>query len=141
MKSCLLMVLATLARSDDKPKEDIDKFQGTWVVTRTETNGKPLPKLFTIKVTFDGDKLSTTVGKGKPESKGTVKLDPKRDPKGYEVTTPEGKVVPGIYELDGDTLKVCLGTPGDERPKTFETSQDDGRTLVVYRRERSSKAP
>jgi uncharacterized protein (TIGR03067 family) len=139
MKPCLLLFLTTLAWADDKPKEDIDKIQGAWTVSRMEINGKQQPKTLPVKVTFDGDKLLATVGKLKPESKGTIKLDPKQEPKWYEVKTPEGLTVLGIYELDGDTLKVCLSSPGDERPKTFETSQEDGRTFITYRREKPSK--
>jgi uncharacterized protein (TIGR03067 family) len=142
MERLLPIFLAAIVGGDDKPKQDVDKFQGTWVVSRLEINGKKQSQLFTVKVIFDGDKLLSTVGSRKPEPKGTFKLDPKREPhKGYEVTTPEGQVSPGIYELDGDTLKVCLGSPGDERPSSFETKPDDGRTLIVYRREKATKAP
>jgi uncharacterized protein (TIGR03067 family) len=141
MKTSLIAILAAIVGLYDKPKEDIDRFQGTWVGTRSEVNGTPQKAPpFTVKVTFDGDKLLTTLGKGKPELEGTFKLDPKREPhKGYEVTTPRGVVTKGIYELDGDTLKVCLGSTGDEAPKAFETEPLDGRTLIVYKREKPTK--
>jgi uncharacterized protein (TIGR03067 family) len=132
--------MSLISWADDKPKEEIDKFQGTWIVSRVEIKGMKQPQSFTIKLTFDGDKLLTTVGKREPESQGTFKIDPKREPnKGYDVTTTDGRVARGIYELDGDTLKVCLSGPDDEAPDAFETKQGDNRTLIVYKREKPTK--
>jgi uncharacterized protein (TIGR03067 family) len=137
--SLLLAVLATMLAADP-PKTDADRIQGTWDVSRIELNGRVQPKnkLFPVKVTFDRDKLLARVGKREPEIRGTFKLDQSQSPKAYDVTTPEGSMIRGIYELDGDTLKVCLSAPGDERPMAVTTSSDDGRTLIIYKR---AKAP
>ncbi len=139
MNACLIFMLVVGSAADDKPKEDADRFQGTWTVDRVERNGKKVSQLFTIRVIFDGEKLLSKVGKREPEPQGTFKLDPKAKPKGYVVTTPEGRVAKGIYELEDDTLKVCLSGPDDEAPNSFETKEDDNRTLIVYRREKSAK--
>lgn len=139
MRFCLPMILTAVSLAADQPKADLDMIQGTWDVSRTEVNGKPIRALFPIRVTFDGDKLLATVGKRPPEPKGTFKLDPGQNPKAYDVRTPEGLEVPGIYVLEGDTLKVCLGTPGGDRPASFTTDPDDGRTLIVYRRQRPAE--
>jgi uncharacterized protein (TIGR03067 family) len=88
-----------------------------------------------LSVCYGKVKLLARVGKRQPEQRGRFKLDPSRSPKAYDLTTPEGLVIRGIYELDGDTLKVCLSAPGDERPTAMKTTLDDGRTLIVYKRE------
>ncbi|HEV3166817.1 MAG TPA: TIGR03067 domain-containing protein [Isosphaeraceae bacterium] len=138
MSSCLLIALFAALPATDPPKTDADKIQGTWDVFRIERNGKAQPKdaLFRIKVTFDGDKLFTKVGKRPPEPQGTFKLDPSQTPKAYDLTTAEGSTVHGIYELEGDTLKVCLSAPGDQRPTAMKTTPDDDRTLIIYQREK-----
>lgn len=37
----------------------------------------------------------------------------------------------GIYAIDGDTLKICIGK---ERPDSFDSSRGSGRTLRVFKR-------
>ena len=44
--------------------------------------------------------------------------------------------MPGIYELDGDTLKVCFNK-GKERPKEFSINGEGEKTYFVLRRDRS----
>jgi uncharacterized protein (TIGR03067 family) len=139
MNAYLLIVLFTALPTVDPPKTDVDRFQGTWVVSRVEIHGKVQPKSFTIRVEFDDNRLLAKVGTRPPELKGTFKLDPGRTPKAYDLTTVEGTTVRGIYELDGDTLKVCLSAPGDERPTAMETGPDDDRTFIVYKREKRAK--
>jgi hypothetical protein len=43
----------------------------------------------------------------------------------------------GIYELKGDTLKVCYGS---ERPAEFKTKPDSSQKLYVFKREKPKKA-
>ena len=141
MKSCLLIVLFTGLPAVDPPKTDADRFQGTWIVARVEINGKVQPKALTIRVQFDGDRLLAKAGNRPFEARGTFKLDQGRTPKAYDLTTAEGATVLGIYELDGDTLKVCLSAPGDERPTAMKTAPDDERTLIIYKREKGPDRP
>ena len=46
----------------------------------------------------------------------------------------KGKTQEGIYELDGDILKICVGAPGSARPAQFESVAGDGRSFTVWRR-------
>jgi uncharacterized protein (TIGR03067 family) len=41
----------------------------------------------------------------------------------------------GIYQLDGNRLKLCLGKPGQPRPKDFREHRGDKKTIVVLWRE------
>ena len=38
------------------------------------------------------------------------KLDPSKKPKAIDITQLSGKgeTIPGIYSIDGDTLKICM---------------------------------
>jgi len=45
-----------------------------------------------------------------------------------------GQVYQGIYELDGQTLRLCVAPPGKPRPTEFETRPGDGRSLHLRRR-------
>jgi len=40
--------------------------------------------------------------------------------------------------VDGDTFKSCFGKPDAERPTDFTSKPGDGRTLSVWKREKSA---
>ena len=39
-----------------------------------------------------------------------------------------------IYELSGDTLKICSRGPGEPRPKKIGSTSVDGQQLMVLKR-------
>ena len=45
----------------------------------------------------------------------------------------KGKKYLGIYALEGDTLKWCVSTPGNERPTEFATK--DNQFLLILKRQ------
>jgi thiol-disulfide isomerase/thioredoxin len=65
---------------------------------------------------------------------GTLKLAPTQRQKVYDRTLPDGRLCRGIYHLDGDHLKICLGFPGAERPTDFTTKPGEQSSLMVYKR-------
>ena len=46
----------------------------------------------------------------------------------------KGKSQSGIYELSGDTLRVCMSAPGGPRPSDFSSKPGDGRSYTVWQR-------
>ena len=88
-------------------------------------------------VTFEGDKH--TVKKGDEVIQvGTQKLDPSKSPKTIDVTMTEGlnkgTVMLGIYEIDGDTLKVCFDAEGKKRPTEFKSAPGSQTFVNVHKR-------
>jgi uncharacterized protein (TIGR03067 family) len=69
--------------------------------------------------------------------KGTIKLDAAKKPKAIDAY-PAGRDKPllGIYEFDGDKLKLCFAAPGKERPAAFTSAEGSGHTLTVWVREK-----
>jgi uncharacterized protein (TIGR03067 family) len=67
--------------------------------------------------------------------RGTFTVDPTTMPKTIEVTFPEGpeasRTSRGIYELEGDTYKICIGRVGRERPEDFTSEPGSGHALQV----------
>ncbi len=144
-RRALLILTAALLAAADKPpddvKKDLEKMQGTWVMTVLEIDGKLVPeeKLKDTTLVIKGDKYTTTV-KGKSHE-ATFTLDPAKKPKAIDMTMADGpnkdKVHRGIYELDGDTLRLCRGQqPDRERPAEFGTWPDSGVFLVVWKRQK-----
>ncbi len=116
-------------------KEELKKFQGTWKIELQEEDGKKLSEaeLKGRTISF-GSSLFLVRKKGAMEQIGKVKIDPAKKSINATVDkgTHEGDLLPGIYELDGDTLKICLSTDGDSRPKDFKPGPD--RLLMVCKR-------
>jgi hypothetical protein len=71
---------------------------------------------------------------------GKIKIDPvkKTINASVEKGAREGDLLPGVYDLDGDTLKICLSTDGDSRPKDFKPGAD--RLLMVCKRVAATKS-
>ena len=113
---------------DPSSKQDHAAIQGEWVVVSAESNGEPPPPglLDAAKFVFAGDSLDL-LGK-----KGTFVLDASTNPR--QVDFVRGKIRQiGIYELDGDSLKLCVG-PEDDRPKAFKTKPRTDHSLFVLKR-------
>ena len=131
----------TGTRADDKEdvKKELKKFEGTWTVESMESGGKKIPAeaMKDVTLTFEGDKYTVKNGKDVIQV-GMQKLDASKSPKTLDGTVIEGfgkgAVMPGIYEIDGDTLKVCYDEEGKKRPTEFKTAAGSQTTLAVYKR-------
>lgn len=127
--------------ADDKAalEKEARKFQGTWTIESSEAGGQKLPadELKGIIVTFEGDKHTVKKGDEVIQS-GTQKLDPSKSPKTIDVTMTEGvnkgAVMLGIYEIDGDTLKVCFDAEGKKRPTQFKSAPGSATFVNVHKR-------
>jgi len=122
---------------EDNGKDVLKKIQGTWKFVSQEIEGKPRPKEELAKqtITFAGDKW-TVRRDDKVIQAGTHKFDPTKKPAQVDAVVAEGEdkgsTMLGIYELKGDTIKVCFDPKGKERPKDF-TSKAGRMTAVVER--------
>ncbi len=136
MKMLLAVVAVGLLLAADKPKddagkEDLEKLQGSWQAVEGERNGEKAPEdqIKKVTATFKGDKVTVKRG-DTTESEQTVTLDPTKNPKTIDVT-PDSK---GIYELDGDTLKVRYSKEGTERPTKLTGKTKEGEIQIIFKR-------
>lgn len=139
----IMAVAAAVLVAADEPKGDaakkeMDKFQGTWTLESLEANGQPVPEeqIKGIKLVVEGNKRTLKKG-DEVVGESTYKLDPTKKPKQIEITQTkgqlEGRTVKGIYEIDGDTQKVCLALEGD--PPT-EFAGKEGVLYQVFKRQK-----
>jgi uncharacterized protein (TIGR03067 family) len=128
--------------ADQKPsdaKKDEERLQGTWLVVSGEHAGKPVPAEMVqgLRQTMKGNRLTVQSGT-KTLGEGTFTLDPMKKPPAIDVELIEkdGKTKRGlgIYELDGDTLKLCMDPK--ERPTDFKTKAGSEAKLTIYKREK-----
>jgi uncharacterized protein (TIGR03067 family) len=135
------LALTSQLAADAAKKDDIDLWQGTWVMLSGEREGQNFTEeqVKSFKRTVKGDKLTITVN-GEELYRGAFKLDPSKKPKNIDVT-PEtgdakGATLMGIYEFDGDTLKVCMAFPDSPRPTEFTGKAGSNQTFAVWKKEK-----
>jgi uncharacterized protein (TIGR03067 family) len=124
-----LLVGAGKAKAEDKT--DKDKIQGSWSLVTLEENGESQKVAEDsdkyIKLKIDADKFQVTLSKGEHEA--IFKVDSSKKPKTIDLTLKggdeDGKEMKGFYELDGDTLKICIGSPEHpDRPAEFKSKDE-----------------
>jgi uncharacterized protein (TIGR03067 family) len=89
-----------------------------------------------MRFAFAADKMTMLFGARPLTPSMPYFLDPSQEPKTIDVNSPGG-VWRGIYELKGDSLKLCLNQSqaGGNRPATFTRPDAQGVYLYVLRRE------
>ncbi|HVK10206.1 MAG TPA: TIGR03067 domain-containing protein [Gemmataceae bacterium] len=125
MRFAIVALLAAAVGRADDPKDELSKLEGKWEVVTVVGAGKDLPRdkgpqALTIKA-------GTLTGLG-PEVK--LATDATKKPKWLNMTfSREGTSVSvnAIYDLDGDTLRICLpAAPGKGSGKPFENKRPEG---------------
>jgi uncharacterized protein (TIGR03067 family) len=141
----LLFSVATSAiapGADDKP-DDTKRLQGAWVIDpdtyKNEKDKELVKEAKAVRVIFEGDSFTIKHPPGN-EEQGRFRLDPGKKPKTIDLLGKMGELLAeGIYELEGDNLKVCWDrqykTRG--RPGKFARGKDgDEPLLLVLKREK-----
>jgi uncharacterized protein (TIGR03067 family) len=143
MKRLAVIVFAALSATavwSADAKEEAKMLEGTWRPTEAEFAGNKYPDetLKTIKLVLTAD--AYTVEAGKNIDKGTYKVAPDKKPKELDITGTEGpnkdKTFLAIYEVNGDTLRICYDLEGKKRPTEFKTAKDTQQFLIVYKRDK-----
>ena len=134
-------------RPSDANQRDLAKLQGTWTAVSVERDGQAIPKKdvtkFDLRLVIKGSDfmLMPFASKG-PEHFpfGTFKLHVTKSPKAIDFAVKpyfpgmKASTELGIYEVDGDRLKMLRGRPGQERPAEFETKGKSGLEVIIFQR-------
>jgi len=148
--------LAAVSLAAAGEREELARLRGKWEVSAMELQGMKMPAesigVLKMAVLELGDrKLAIRIG-DRVVHEGTFKINATASPKTIEGTlmadlSPNasrqargkgkgnGETI-GIYDIQGDTLRICFGLPGSGRPpREFTTTGDGGgSTMVTYRR-------
>ncbi len=151
--SFLAVLACNLCHADDPPKDNFAELQGTWTIVKLEIQEKSLlekdkPKpTMVIKngILFSDAKEVPSDAKEPPVDRLKLSeiLDPSKKPKTVTIkmgTTSEGKLTfIGIYDLNGDELRVCgaaVQTETEKNPEATRPKQFDSKKglLLVFKR-------
>ncbi len=113
---------------------DLERVQGDWIAAELIANGNRLDAdaLANIKLNIKGNDYSVDTENG--PSTGTFKLITSSSPKSMDVTTLDGNELPAIYEISGDTFRVCYAVNGGSRPTELKSAEGSDHVSVTYKR-------
>jgi uncharacterized protein (TIGR03067 family) len=116
-------------------QSELDQLQGKWKIVSLEVEGTAL-KPETIAGSYIGiggaNFISTGMG---VVYKGTIELDSTANPKSFRMNftdgSENGNTNCGIYELEGDSWRICITMTGAAAPTEFATAPNSGQALEV----------
>jgi uncharacterized protein (TIGR03067 family) len=135
-------------KQSDPVKEEMKKLEGSWTMVGMEYNGRTYPQQLLqrrpYRLVIKGNKyirilnLNGRGGRGgvmERKYEYTFKVNPGKNPKAIDLIR-GASTVPGIYQLDGDTLKVCETTIGGQRPTSFTTAVGSRARISSWKRDK-----
>jgi uncharacterized protein (TIGR03067 family) len=107
-------------------EEELKRLQGTWQLAGAVVHGVRggvSPDAYWV---IKGD-LATEHRAGTVAGRWRLALDPSKSPKAIDLKEDRGNsLLPGVYELEGDTLTLCYGSLGRAkgRPADLKARRD-----------------
>jgi uncharacterized protein (TIGR03067 family) len=145
----LAVVLRLIPEADKAAtfEKELDALQGNWTLVGSEglghkTSDEEMQKHPGL-AEIDGHKMRIFV-KDMHDMEGVARFDPTVTPKTIDYlhlsdSDPDkGKMGLGIYELQGDTLRICWAVTGlkEGRPSQFSNGPDDNQAITTYVRQK-----
>ena len=134
---CVALLIGFGAVQAGDAANDQEKLQGSWEAVEIIKDGKAAPAdlLKGVKITFAQDKMTLVGGKLFDRQEFRVKLDPAKKPKAIDLTSldgaSKGKVFVGIYQLRGDTVKLCVSNDPESKERPSEFAAKEGSKVGV----------
>ena len=115
-------------------KSDLDTMQGNWVPVEMVANGEAvgIEVLSNIKLAIKGKEYFVHIGDN--DDSGSFELGATQTPKQMDVKNKKSESTSAIYELTGDTLRVCYAVNNSARPTDFKSTTGSDRIMAVYKR-------
>lgn len=137
---CALFVSFAGPEPCERMTREQKKLRGPWIVDRAHNDGEELPgeDLKALAMIFEGDTIRVQEGDTVNERFRFI-LHVDHKPRGIDFHYLEGhkkgRVDRAVYQLDGNTLKICVQeNPLGERPRDFNACKGSQRSLVILKR-------
>jgi uncharacterized protein (TIGR03067 family) len=124
-------------------RNDLESIQGAWAVAELQMEGQTISggMLANARVEITGNRFRS-LGMG-AVYEGTVTLDDSVNlhqlNMKFDAGPEKGNTNLGIYELSGDTWKICLSTRGEVRPAEFSAPVGSGFVFETLTRSEAAR--
>jgi uncharacterized protein (TIGR03067 family) len=134
------LVAAGVTAADDPKGSDLPDgqkaFAGVWTVIEQERGKKSDEPLAARTVEFRGDHYTIKAG-DKVFEEGTFSADARHSPRLIDITVTsgedKGKKWHGVYELEGDTLRLAVSPADKPVPDSLEKPAPGERSFTLKR--------
>ena len=123
--------------------EQLRALEGAWEIATLEMDGVVMPPamLATARVLIDGDRFRSEMPGVVYE--GVFLIDVEAEPHTIDIDFVEGPEAGnrnfGVFSVEGDTMRLCLGMTGAPRPTGFRTAAGSGHASETLRRVSASR--
>lgn len=135
-----VVVLALFTGCSPSNNGDVDGLQGTWSPITAELGGKSMPETVLKSISLKLDRNRYEVFADGSPDRGTYSTDASTQPKAMTITGTEGpnkgQSFPCIYDVQGDTMRICYDLSGAQRPTEFKSPPGTKVFLVTYARKK-----
>jgi erythromycin esterase len=121
-------------------QKDIERMQGTWRMVALNQEGEVQPlsgPLAQLQVVILGEQRTVQAGEN-VYAQARYRINPAADPPTIDVLVTRGSAsgmtMLGIYQLNGNRLRVCLASHGRPRPRDFSPKAGSGHVLQELQR-------
>jgi uncharacterized protein (TIGR03067 family) len=128
--------------NEEAVAKEFQAFKGCWRMSSKEEDGTKLSEeeIKDFLLTSDGSDRFLVRRGDAVFAEAVAQLDPTKKPRAIDLSFTrgerKGKTLLGIYKIEGDTFRVCVARPGDERPAEFSARAGSGRILIIYKRDK-----
>lgn len=137
-----LSLVAGAPAPKETPKAPPAKLDGEWVVEAIEGPPKDAPP-GSVVMRFTDGKISIKEAKREKPEDASYTVDASKKPAQIDIRPDRAggkdKVIFGIYEVTGDTLKLAFGFDGAERPTEFKGDVEKRIAFITLKRVKSEK--
>ncbi|HLZ10214.1 MAG TPA: TIGR03067 domain-containing protein [Chloroflexota bacterium] len=136
----LVIVLSAIGMNRADETAELAKLKGTWRVLKAVRNGESAPDVVRValKVTVTDRALTIRSAENVPTVlEAEIALDPSKSPATIELKPKQSgnTVLHGIYEFDGETLRLCWTRNGGPRPSDFTAKSGSNAVYFELNRE------
>jgi uncharacterized protein (TIGR03067 family) len=112
-----LAVAAPVPKALKAKKTDAELLEGRWEYVTLDSGGGPRANtgagLICNGTYYPG-------GDARKDNGLPIRLDQTKMPKQFDLEMSPGSILPGIYQIDGDTFTWCHNQPNQTRPTDFK---------------------
>jgi len=129
----LILLLLGMDHAEAEDKNEAKDILGKWKVVEMHVRGAKNPPPREMLITFEQDKVIRKFGGA--DRDGKYKIDTKQTPHHIDMLDERNgqeRITKMIFRVDKESLELCGGRPGGERPKEFKGDGD--KVLMIMKR-------